>query len=180
MAKKNMLPPKDGSHFFELFLPLLAYADLEHPLIFGDASDMMQRAAVIWDNPARIDDFIDDVDHKKSKMRITLTDEDREILRSWKRCRRDVYYLASHRLNGALIVSQKDQVYRVLGLQSSLQELMPKTPIMLMATLLPWKDKLITDGLFMPVPILHPDDIQKHLQEVCQQALDQGTVITTI
>ena len=77
-------------------------------------------------------------------------------------------------------MSQKDQVYRVLGLQSSLQELMPKTPIMLMATLLPWKDKLITDGLFMPVPILHPDDIQKHLQEVCQQALDQGTVITTI
>lgn len=177
-AKRNMLPPKDGSYFFHLFLPLLAHADLENPIIIGDSQDMITRSEFYWKDPSRIDAFIDDIDHKRTKSKFTLTEEDREILRSWKRCKYDVFYLVSHRANGSLLVDREDQVYRVLGLQSSLEELIPQTPVEVLTTILPWKDVLITDGLFLPILIANPDNIRRRLQGICQKAIDEGTVIT--
>ena len=177
-AKRNMLPPDDGDYFFHLFLPLLGYADLKNPIIIGDSPDMMRRAEIYWKDPSRIDTYIDDIDHKRTSIRISLTEEDREILRSWKRFQYDVFYLASHRSNGSLLVDRENHVYRVLGLQSSLEELLPKTPVEILTAILPWKDVLITDGLFLPITIENPDEIKKKLQRICKRALEQGTVIT--
>ncbi len=178
-SNRNLIPPADGKHYFKLFLPLLAYADMDNPLIIGSLEDMKKRADIFWDDPSKIDAFIDDMDHNRTTMRVSLTQEDREILRSWKRCKREMFYVAAHRANGSLLVDSNDQVYRVLGIQSTLEELLPELPIMAMTTILPWKDVLITEGILVPIYINNPGNIKRHLQAVCQQALDQGTVITT-
>lgn len=58
-----------------------------------------------------------------------------------------------HLKKGSMLISMEDEkVYQVVGIISSLKEmfLYAPMPLMIEATLMPFKDVIITDGLIMP------------------------------
>lgn len=140
--------------------------------------DMQRRARRIWRDPSLIDSYIQESDRRRGKE--YFTEEDRQILHSWKRFRTGVFYLVSHEADGTLLVNKSKEVYQIKGLQSPMEELFPAPPIIVETTLLPWKDVLITDGLYSPVGILKPDSVRDTLQVLCRRAMENGTVITSL
>ncbi len=176
-AKQNMLSERDGEHFFELFSPLLAYADLDTPFILDDTMELRRRSNLIWRDVSLIDTYIAEMDRKRPEK--PIPEEDREIMRSWKRFRSGVFYVVSNQPDGTLFVDKSRAVYRILGLQTPLEEIFPKTPIIVETTLLPWKDVLITDGIYSPVAIANPGKVKPTLDRMCRNAIERGTVVTS-
>ena len=177
-AKRNMLRPEDGKHYFELFLPLLAFADQDTPILLGNLMDMKRRANIVWRDPSLIDGFIQDMDSKELER--PLTEEDRQILRSWKRFRTGAFYVVSHEASGTFLVSKSKEVYRIKGLQSPMEELFPNPPVLVETTLHPWKDLLIADGIYTLDTIQNPEKVRDTLQALCRQAVMNDTVISSI
>ncbi len=77
----NRLSRDEAMHFYRLFMPLLAYVDLDNPVRVGNAMDYKRRADALWAHSDSIDRLIDAIDHKRTTMKVSLTEEDREILR---------------------------------------------------------------------------------------------------
>lgn len=183
MAKNSTLTKKEATHFYELFMPLLAYMDMAKPLKADNGKDYLRRANKLWADPSQIDDFIDAVDHKKISIQLTLTNEDREILRSWKRKRRGMFILARHDPDGSLFVDTNlspegtFQYYRVKGMLSTLESQVPNVPCFVEATILPWKKVLVTDGLIQTHRL--PGKDKGDLVKTRDFALTNGTLITT-
>ena len=79
-----------------------------------------------------------------------LSDENRDIVSSWKKHISGKFILERHLKKGSIFISLDDEkVYLVKGLNSTWREMLDgmPPPVLLNATLLPWKDVIISDGL---------------------------------
>ena len=146
------LTVKEASEFYSLFFSLLDFAnkkyeinesiDIEycvnndiglHPIFTKEIADY------IWNHTNIINEFIDYYHVEK---------EDKELLLSWKKCLKRKFLVERHLKKGSIFIDIDTQkVYLVQGLYSSWDEMVPYTPIMIEATLLPFKDKIISDGI---------------------------------
>ena len=79
-----------------------------------------------------------------------LPEEHCEIVTGWKKCRPGKYILERHLKKGSVFISADSaEVYMVLGLYSTWEEVLGgrPLPVLLDAVLLPFRDRIITDGL---------------------------------
>lgn len=86
-----------------------------------------------------------------------LPEEHCEIVTGWKKCRPGKYIPERHLKKGSVFISADTaQVYMVLGLYSTWEEMFGYRPLPVMpeAVLLPFRDKIITDGLVIPYNIV--------------------------
>ena len=79
---------------------------------------------------------------------------------------------------------EDDHVYLVSGLNSSIEEMFPpdyfSLPVLVRATLLPFKGKIITDGLVQRYNIFSGGGIKKILRETYSEAKKNGRVVTSL
>lgn len=146
----------DAELFFELFFPLLNYVNKELNIIpqirkfrRGVNSDPMLLKKIangLWNDVDLVDSFLE-------KNGGELSEDERQIIMSWKRRVTGKFVLERHLKSGSVFIDMKtEEVYLVKGLLSSWEEMIPKyaLPIALDATLLPFKNAIVSDGLVAP------------------------------
>lgn len=180
------LSSEDSLLFYRLWFQLLDYTNRKYKIspkiksfpIGGhlDPAEVHKVANAIWDDGSIIDAFIADCSEKLENAHI-------EIIRGWKRRIHDRFILERHLQNGSIFISTTDQqVYQVKGLQSSWPEMLHNAPLPLIldATVIPFKDVLITDGLIVPYQIYIGHNMAEELKDIYRAAKKNGAIHRTI
>lgn len=178
---------EDADLFFRLMWTLQTYVNRRLNVIPGVTSDedyaelpaeeKLKVRDALWSDVNVIDAFI-------AENPANLTVEELQIVQNWKCCVTGDFYLVRFLKRHAIFVSADDsaQVYGVSGLYELLQDVTGgwPPPIMLSAVLLPFKGRIIYDGLLLPYSVLIGPGIAGELKELYQHAKDNGTIIEAL
>ena len=172
------LDTENAKLFFKLFLPILDYVNLKCHVLENDEKFMekwslsqginvqsaLKTANKLWSDDTLIDDYL---------AQAQLSDENKNIVSSWKKHISGKFILERHLKKGSIFISMNDEkVYLVKGLNSTWSEMlngMPP-PVLLNATLLPWKDVIISDGLVMLTPVYFGKGYSTEFKEIYMNA----------
>jgi len=107
-----------------------------------------------------------------------LSSAELEIIRSWKKFQRGDFFIERLLKKYAVFIGG-DQVYAVLALYESFDEVLPyvRLPYYTKAVLLPFKGKIIYDGLLQGYAISFGGGIKNDLKETYLAAKQNGQII---
>ena len=145
------LDPTDAKLFYALWIPLLDHVNQTYnvnpklgKMARADRLNIQEVRVVadfLWSHPAVIDGYLASAE---------LPPDHREIIAGWKRFVSGEFILERHLKRGSVFISLEDeQVYMVNGIYTSWEEMIPQAalPILLRATLIPFRDKIIYDSI---------------------------------
>jgi len=129
----------------------------------------------LYDNIKIIDEFLVDNPDK-------LTPEQLTVASQFKRFVRGNFFVERFLSKYAIFIDEKNNVYGVLGLTDSLNEMIDKSylPLNIYTTLLPFKDKIIYDGIFKSRNILFGGGIKGELKEIYMSAKQCNRIIESL
>ncbi len=177
------LSDEDGKLFYKLWLPLLDYVnekkgicpDLHeiHLSAALDPSKIKKVADALWSETSLIDAYL-----RENK---DLAEEEKAIILSWKRRVTGRFILERILKKGAILISVEndgEDVYQVLGIQSTWEELCgyAKLPLLLHATLIPFRDVIIPDGLILTYNVLIGGGMAQAFKDVYMREKNNGTI----
>ncbi len=150
------LSKEDAQYFFKLWIPLLDFVNKEYalvPEIYGMASPEGQTAENItkiseklWENPDIIDKYIAE--------NPDFSAEDLDQLTMWRdHSIQDTFVIDRHVKDGSIFISfETKNVFVVKGIVSSVRDMLKNLPMpqVVKATLIPFKDVIIHDGIVRP------------------------------
>lgn len=184
----NILSPADGELFYEIWIPVLDYANTtkkvhpELPKIVRNMSVGLDKlysiAEKVWEDSEFIDRYLE--------AHPSLPEEHRQILTGWKRRVHGSFMVERHRRDDTIFIGGEEEhnekVYSVIGIMSSLYELFPSfvLPMFIHATLVPWKGKIIPDGLINAERIKFGPGIVSTYKERFLKAKREGKIITSL
>ena len=179
-----MLSKNDAGQFFRLMwglqfhvsrkkalLPHLKSREDYERLARGDK--IVVRDA-LWENPDLIDAYVRENPDG-------LPPEELAIIGKWKGFVADKFYVFRYLKDHAIFISGS-KVYGVAGLFDPLEEVFggQPLPIMTEAVLLPYKGKIIYDGLFRPYGLFFGAGIRADLKEIYLTAKQNGRIIISL
>lgn len=180
------LSQEDGKLFYKLWLPLLDYVnskcninDLRNIAVAKelDPQKVKEVANYLWSNVDIIDEYLNDNESD------SLTDDDKDIIASWKRCITGRFMMERHLKKGTIFISMEtEKVYRTVGIISSWEEMFfgAPMPIMVEATFLPFRDVIISDGLVMPFNIIIGGGMKRVFKDIYMNAKQNGMIHDTL
>lgn len=185
---KATLTPEDRKTFFRLFIPLIDCVNRSYEIsdLLNEqmrkgipSSALMKKVAdFIWETPEIINDYIETLEYHND-----LTVEDRAILQSWTRPIVGRFILERHLSKGSVFIDIETQkVYLVKGLTEPWSEMLSsfRPPILLNATLIPFQDCIISDGLVTTEALSFGPSIRNDFKELYMTAKQNGKIITTL
>lgn len=178
------LSKQDADLVFDLIWSLQAYVNRKLKLIPGviefedfallpDEQKLEAREA-LYDNIDLIDDYVqENPDGFKA--------EELEIVRGWKRLIRGEFFIERLLKKYAIFIGS-GVVYGVLGLYDSFEEVLPYgvLPLYTRAVLLPFKGKIIYDGLLEGYNVYFGGGIKADLRETYMAAKQKGIIIESL
>lgn len=180
-----ILSEADARLFYELWFPLLDYVNEKfhvndslgkiHGAKSSDPNDIKKVADKLWENAAVIDEYLSVCDD--------LTEEHRAIISGWKRCISCNFFLERHLKKGSIFISIPDEeVYQVSGIISSWEEIFwyRDPPILMTATLIPFKNVIISDGLVIPANVEFGSNYKSDLKDIYLSAKKVGKIHRTL
>ncbi len=128
----------------------------------------------LWQHPEFIEQYVSENPHG-------LSEEEREIVHKWTRFVQGTFYIYRFLKKHAIFIWD-DKVYGVLGLQTSFEEMFPgaRLPIMARAVLLPFKGKIVYDGILHVYSVYFGRGIRSSLHEIYMTAKQNDRIITTL
>ncbi len=180
------LSPSEVAVFYKLMWSLQSYVNRRlniYPQVTTaeayshlDWQDKLKVREALYDNATLIGDYLaenpDDFD------------EELRLIASWSRFVRGEFYVFRYLKRYSVFIDAKrsDKVYGVLGLTDSLEDVLPfqPPPIMVKAVLLPFKGRIIYDGLLIPYNIMFGGGIRRNLNEIYQRAKLKGEMIESL
>jgi len=178
------LSPADADLFYRLMWRLQFYVNQQHQVIRDVGSiagyavlstaEKMPVRDVLWENPRLIGAYA-------AKNPDGLSTEELEIVRRWKRFVAGTFYIVRYLKKHTILLGDGD-VYGVLALNQSLEELLPgrPLPIAVKAVLLPFKGIVIYDGLLSSYHITLGRGIGSTFREEYLRAKQNGRIIVTL
>ena len=151
------LSESEAKQFFKLWLGLIFYVNQIHkintklkPTSSPAGLELKKLAPIrekLYEDINIIDEYID-------VYRNTLTDDEKEILKSWKTFIRTDFIVVKHLKNYSVFMSNEgaaSRVYGVIGITNGLDEIIPNhaLPALIETVLLPYKNQIIYDGIIM-------------------------------
>lgn len=109
-----------------------------------------------------------------------LPEEHREIIFSWKRCVTGEFMIERHLKKDSVFISNgNSSVYLVSGIIDSWPEMFPEvpTPIIVKATLLPFRNVIISDGLVSSFPICFGRNVKMKLKNIYLTTKERRKII---
>ena len=180
------LSQPEADHFFRLYKPLLVYTNQKLTVTKGlkKPEDLencpMEKIGQIRNkldqNPELFDDFV----QEKNK---ELSQEDIEIIQSWKKFIQGRFYLFRYlkKYTVFLSVEKPHKAYGVLSLYTSFQEMFgPQVPRLVETVLLPFKGQIVSDGLFQGGNISFGSGYRSSIKEIYEEAQARFGMITSL
>ncbi|MCL2607705.1 MAG: hypothetical protein FWD92_04045 [Methanomassiliicoccaceae archaeon] len=176
MATAN-LSKEDIKLFYKLWLSLNHGVNCKHNIVpqfkkpeYGKNMYEKQIFAVsekLWERPEWIDEF--------AYENADLTDEERNILTSWrKHFVKDRFLLERHLKKYSVLMSTANNegvLYGVIGITDPLEILLRAygVPCFIETVLLPFKERIIHYGFVIPYPVVLSSGIKKTFREECNR-----------
>ena len=130
----------------------------------------------LHDQPDLIDEFVRENPFK-------FTPEELEIVAGWKQAVAGAFYIFRYLKNYTIFLSSgsPNKAYGVLALADSFEQLVgPYLPILTDAVLLPFKGKIIYDGLLSSYRVSFGGGIKRSLNDTYREAKDRLGIVTTL
>ncbi len=110
-----------------------------------------------------------------------FSEEELEIAAKWKDFVKDMFYIERYLKNHAIFISNSG-VYAVKGISDGFDEMIPRNrlPYSVNAVLLPFKGKIIYDGVLPGYNIFFGGNLKKSLREDYMAAKQAGRIIETL
>ena len=182
----KVLDKQDAARFFVCFFPLLDYVNQTYDIYpeierVGPTSGLALPqfhvlAQALWDDVQLIDDYLADCPPSADA-------ETRALIAGWKHAVRGRFILERHLKDGSILIEMDSQsVYLVKGLTNTWEDLMPgwPLPIALEATLLPFRDVIITDGLVQPFDVNFGKGYKEGFKEIYMAAKNNSSIVRSL
>lgn len=178
------LEKEDAELFFRLMWSLLAYVNQElklSPKILLlekveelPFDEMLELRDGLYDNIHLIDSYIKENPDRYSE-------DELEIIKNWKKFKRGDYFIERYLKKYAIFIDGKN-VYAVLGLYESFEELIPREvlPRYVKAVLLPFKGKIIFDGMMEGYRMTFGSGMKFDLKETYMAAKVNDKIIRSL
>ena len=148
-------------------VPKIKHIPEDIPVNLGEINKV---ADYVWEYIEVIDEFLAENE---------LPDECRCIVSDWKRYITGRFMLERHLKKGSVFISiDTEEVYMVSGIISSWAEILEDRPlpILLRATLIPFKDTIITDGLVTPFDVRFGRGYSSEFKEIYRNAKQNKSI----
>lgn len=178
------LPKEDVDLFFKLMWRLQFYVNQQLQLqpdiqtveeyIALRSNDKIRVRDALWENPQLIEAYVDaDPDH--------LSGAERDVVSGWRNFVAGTFHVYRF-LKAHTVFIGKGQVYGVLGLYDSLEDVFPDQPlpIMVEAVLLPFKGRITYDGLIQIYRVYFGSGMRSELHEEYMTAKQNGRIVTEL
>jgi len=129
----------------------------------------------LWKSPGLIDDYL-----KENPG--ALSPEHLGIVSSWKGFIKGEFFILRHLKKYSIFIGNKDQVYAVLGLTDSLEDIVPPftLPAIVDTILLPFKGRIIYDGLLQGYNVSFGSGYRSDLNYIYTVAKQKERIITSL
>jgi len=176
---------EDANLFFKLMWGLQFYVNQQRQILPGveTAQDYAKRSIedkaevrdAVWENSDLIDAYVRDNPD-------SLLAEELGIVQKWKRYVAGTFQIYRLLKKHAILIGDKGQVYSVLGLQNSLGEVLggQPLPVMVQTVLLPFRGKIVYDGMLRRYDVTFGKGIRSSLHEEYMRAKQNDRIITTL
>jgi len=175
------LTTQDATLFFKLMWSLQNYVNLKMAIIPDvmsvdeyerlSSSEKIDVRDALYDNIELIDSYV-----KKNPQ--DYSQEELEIVKSWQKYRRGDYFIERFLKKYAIFIGG-EKVYGVLALYESIEDVLPyvRLPYYAKGVLLPFKSKIVYDGLLQGYAVSFGGGIRANLKETYLAAKQNGKII---
>lgn len=193
--KKTALNESEKEQFYNLMMPLRFYVSQKLKMEFSSGSEvstiqdykdkltMAEKFLVrdaVYDHLHLITEFLHENPPNFSKEQLS-------VIESWRNHHyRGTFIVERHLQKGTIFITQEkdeeEKVFLVHGLETPLVEMLPKhiLPLVIKTVLLPFKGKIIYDGLFKEAPTLIGSQYTRSLKEAYMRAKQQDSIIVVL
>lgn len=184
MAVSESISDEDIVFFYDSFFPLINYVNNERNVLGRKTTwddhpkninpdDAFKVAKELWSHTSMIDDYL--------KLHPELPEDARDLVASWKRAIHDTFFVDRILKKGAVFLYD-EEAFIVKSLNTPWEELlgMYGLPSMIETTLLPFRDVIIYDSLFLLMPLLFGGGAKKLFRGEYQKARRAGKVRTSL
>ena len=181
-----ILTTEDAKYFYNLWIPLLDFVNKENkilPELYGMSSPAglpLQKIAIIakhlWEDTSIIGKYLSSSP--------SLSEADKEQLKMWEtHALHDKFIVDRHLKDGSIFISLKNEnVYLITGIYSSIREMLEGLPMpqIVEATILPFQNVIIHDGIVMPYGISLGKNMSDQSKELYMKAKNNNSIIRKI
>ena len=182
------LTPDEGKHFCELYAALLSFVNRKLNVVTEQFSDSREYTATppearyairnaLYDHRELIDQFV-------AENPAQMSADELEIVDSWEHALVGKFYVLRYLSKYTVFFSTggaPNKAYGVLGLADPLEYVIgPYLPRLITAVLLPFKGKIIYDGLVSGYNITFGGGIKRSLSEEYKEAKEAFGIITSL
>ncbi|MDR1788978.1 MAG: hypothetical protein LBR12_01230 [Opitutaceae bacterium] len=184
-----LLDQNEKTLFFKLWFALLEYVNETHNIIpqFGKLAlgkvnvpfkDLAKVRNALWNNPGWADDFLAKYDNDE------FTNEERAIIVSWRKHHiHGRFIVYKHLTNHSVLMpfEGKPAFYCVHGLMEPLADVLRyPTPLLATTTLLPFKGRIVWDGVATTPDISFGPGYRAIFHELYNNAKRQSGIVKTL
>jgi len=175
------LTKQDVELFFKLMWSLQNYVNTKLAIIsdirtvdeYGQLSpsEKLDVRDALYDHIELIDSYVEENPHG-------LSPEELDIVKGWKNFQRGDYFIERFLKNYAIFIG-KGKVYAVSALYESFEGLLPyiRLPYYAKAVLLPFKGKIVYDGMLQGYNMSFGGGVRADLREIYMTAKQNGRII---
>jgi len=179
------LAPDEVQLFFRLHWSLLFYVneqlaivpDITSPEMFSALSPetRLQVRTALVEQPQLIGRFVE-------KNPLSLADEELSIIQSWQHFVAGRFFIFRHLKHYTIFLDeQQENAYGVLALNDPFEELIgPSLPVVAATILLPFRDKIVYDGLLVGFNISLGGGIKRSLNETYKSMKEKVGIVTSL
>jgi Domain of unknown function (DUF6398) len=182
-----LLEPQDVQLFFRLHRTLMFFVNQRLKVIPDDPATPEAFAALSPEIRLKVcDAFLGRTDLIESfvgRNSARLPDDELDIVRSWRNLVAGKFYVLRYLKKYTVFLSTDDQpvAYGVLALSQPFGELIgPRLPVLTRTVLLPFRGKIVYDGLITGYAISFGPGIRRSLDESFQEAKARAGIVTSL
>lgn len=182
-----LLPPHELDLFFRLHRALLFFVNQRLQVIPNKVASPEEFAALSPDVRFKVRDALtanlDLIESFVGENPARLSDGELDIVRSWRHLAAGRFYVFRELKKYTVFLSTetKPVAYGVLALSQPFEELIgPHLPVLTQTVLLPFKDRIVYDGLLTSYNVSFGPGIRRNLNEDFKTAKDRHGIITSL
>ncbi len=183
----NVLEKEDVVLFYKLYSRLLCFVNKQAKVLKSELLSPADFATLPFEGRAKVRDvlynekeYIDQFIKNQSAQE--LNSDELAIISSWKHFERGKFFIYKHFKKHSIFLpdSGNGKAFAVSGIFDPLEELFPHTPALVETVLLPFKDRIIYDGLVRGYSIHFGSGIRNDIKDTYEKAKHTFGLVTQL